>query len=270
MLPSSISHRPLGLLRAEDRAGSDDWPPAGAPLMVQVRNDGEGDKGPRLSMNVARHGVMSSTIRRRRASVSRAASKASPSATVARPCRRVAGGRHRAAHRAAGAAPDVLRADANRSWHVGNQLAARLRRPAAGGSVGPHSRRARSGRPACCATRRLPGRVILDERAMARALQDEMDRLARRSACAGTTAHPASTSTTSRARSTPRSPRASCWKAASRCCSSRGETLCAVDVDSAAAGGRQGVHRRRPIDVNLEAAPAIAQQLRLRNIAARW
>src|SRR3981189_2977666 len=42
-----------GFLRAEDRAGSDDWPPAGAPLMVQVRNDGEGEKGPRLSMNVA-------------------------------------------------------------------------------------------------------------------------------------------------------------------------------------------------------------------------
>jgi Rne/Rng family ribonuclease len=46
-----------------------------------------------------------------------------------------------------------------------------------------------------------------------------------------------------------------------------GETLTAVDVDSAAAGGRQGRAPRRPVDVNLEAAPAIAQQLRLRNIA---
>ena len=42
-----------GFLRAEDRAGIDDWPPPGAPLLVQVRNDGEGDKGPRLSMNLA-------------------------------------------------------------------------------------------------------------------------------------------------------------------------------------------------------------------------
>ena len=42
-----------GFLRAEDRAGIDDWPPPGAPLLVQVRNDGEGEKGPRLSMNVA-------------------------------------------------------------------------------------------------------------------------------------------------------------------------------------------------------------------------
>ena len=40
-----------GFLRAEDRAGNDDWPPPGAPLLVQVRNDGEGEKGPRVSMN---------------------------------------------------------------------------------------------------------------------------------------------------------------------------------------------------------------------------
>jgi ribonuclease E/ribonuclease G len=46
-----------------------------------------------------------------------------------------------------------------------------------------------------------------------------------------------------------------------------GETLTAIDVDSAAAGGRQGRAPRRPVDVNLEAAPAIAQQLRLRNLA---
>jgi Rne/Rng family ribonuclease len=46
-----------------------------------------------------------------------------------------------------------------------------------------------------------------------------------------------------------------------------GETLCAIDVDSASAGGRQGRAPRRPVDINLEAAPAIAQQLRLRNIA---
>src|SRR5215475_15899795 len=42
-----------GFLRGEDRAGIDGWPPPGAPVLVQVRHDGEGDKGPRLSMNVA-------------------------------------------------------------------------------------------------------------------------------------------------------------------------------------------------------------------------
>jgi ribonuclease E/ribonuclease G len=46
-----------------------------------------------------------------------------------------------------------------------------------------------------------------------------------------------------------------------------GETLCAIDVDSGGAGGRQGRAPRRPVDVNLEAAPAVAHQLRLRNIA---
>jgi len=46
-----------------------------------------------------------------------------------------------------------------------------------------------------------------------------------------------------------------------------GETLTAVDVDSGSAGGRQGRAPRRPVEVNLEAAPAIAQQLRLRNLA---
>ena len=42
-----------GFLRAEDRAGVDDWPPPGAPMLVQMRNEGEGEKGPRLTMNLA-------------------------------------------------------------------------------------------------------------------------------------------------------------------------------------------------------------------------
>src|SRR5690349_17639145 len=46
-----------GFLRAEDRAGLDGWPPLGAPILVQVRNEGGGTaesgggKGPRLSMD---------------------------------------------------------------------------------------------------------------------------------------------------------------------------------------------------------------------------
>jgi len=42
-----------GFLRAEDRAGMDDWPPTGAPLLVQLRHEGDGDKGPRLTMDLA-------------------------------------------------------------------------------------------------------------------------------------------------------------------------------------------------------------------------
>ena len=45
-----------------------------------------------------------------------------------------------------------------------------------------------------------------------------------------------------------------------------GETLCAIDVNSGTAGGRQGRGPRRPVEVNLEAVPAIAGQLRLRNL----
>src|SRR5262245_64435298 len=42
-----------GFLRGEDRAGIDDWPPAGAPLLVQMRHEGDGEKGPRLTMDLA-------------------------------------------------------------------------------------------------------------------------------------------------------------------------------------------------------------------------
>ena len=42
-----------GFLRTEDRAGLDDWPPAGAPLLVQLRHEGDGEKGPRLTMDLA-------------------------------------------------------------------------------------------------------------------------------------------------------------------------------------------------------------------------
>ena len=45
-----------------------------------------------------------------------------------------------------------------------------------------------------------------------------------------------------------------------------GRTLCAIDVDSGSAGGRQGQGPRTPLDVNLDAAEEIARQLRLRNI----
>src|SRR5258707_6826610 len=46
-----------------------------------------------------------------------------------------------------------------------------------------------------------------------------------------------------------------------------GETLCAIDVDSASAGGRQGRAPRRPVEINLEAGPAISHQPRPRKLA---
>ena len=53
-----------GFLRAEDRAGIDDWPPPGAPLLVQVRTDDEGArKGRACRWIVAVSAAISSIIR---------------------------------------------------------------------------------------------------------------------------------------------------------------------------------------------------------------
>ena len=100
-----------GFLRAEDRAGNDDWPPPGAPLLVQVRNDAEGEKGPRVSMNVAvtgrylvYHPVGSGV------SFSRRIEGESERERLRGHVEGLAGRRHRAAHRRRRRRPDVLRA----------------------------------------------------------------------------------------------------------------------------------------------------------------
>lgn len=259
-----------GFLRAEDRAGLEGWPPPGAPVLAQVRHEGEGDKGPRLSMNIAVTG---------RYIVSH------PLGSGVGFSRRIDGESERDRLRghveglleggavlrtaAAGASADLLRADAaniTERWEKIRRLALDAEPPAD-------------------LTARMPGErdpiarllrdhgagldeVILDDRAMARTLQDEMDRLGERirvrwhngpmpafdiddvagqidTALAGRIA----------------------LQSGVEILFEPGATLCAVDVDSAAAGGRQGRAPRRPVEVNLEAAPAIAQQLRLRNIA---
>ena len=207
-----------GFLRAEDRAGSDDWPPVGAPLLVQVRNDGDGDKGPRMSMNVAvtgRYVVYH------------------PVGSGVSFSRRIEGESER--DRLRGHAEDLLE---------GGIV---LRTAAAGASL---------------------EEVILDDRAMARALQDEMDRLGEKIRVRWHNGPMPAFEIDDVAGQidTALAPRI-VLESGVEVLFEPGETLCAVDVDSAAAGGRQGRAPRRPIDVNIEAAPAIAQQLRLRNIA---
>ena len=110
--------------------------------------------------------------------------------------------------------------------------------------------------------------VILDERALARALQDEMDRLGEKIRVRWHNGSMPAFDIDDVAGQidTALAPRI-VLESGVEVLFEPGETLCAVDVDSATAGGRQGRAPRRPIDVNLEAAPAIAQQLRLRNIA---
>ena len=110
--------------------------------------------------------------------------------------------------------------------------------------------------------------VILDDRTMARALQDEMDRRQEKIRVRWHNgAMPAfDIDDVAGQIDTALAPRIALASGV-EVLFEPGETLCAVDVDSAGAGGRQGRAPRRPVEVNLEAAPAIAQQLRLRNIA---
>jgi len=259
-----------GFLRAEDRAGVDGWPPAGAPVLVQARNEGEGDKGPRLTMNVAVSGrylvyhPMGSGI-----GFSRRIEGESERERLAGHVGELLDGGIVLRTAAAGAAAELLRADAvevMERWEALRRLA--LDAP-----------------PPADLTARLPGErdpiarllrdhgahlqeVIVDDRAMARALQDEMDRRqetirvrwhngAMPAFDIDDVASQIDTALAARI----------ALPSGVEVLFEPGETLTAIDVDSAQAGGRQGRAPRRPVEVNLDAVPAIAQQLRLRNIA---
>lgn len=259
-----------GFLRAEDRSGSDGWPLPGAPVLAQVRNDGEGDKGPRLSMNLA---------------VSGRYLVYHPNGAGVTFSRRIEGESERERLRghveglleggivlrtaAAGATADLLRADATgvlERWEKIRRLALDIQPPADLSARVPGERE-----PIARALRDHGAgldEVIVDDRAMARTLQDQMDRQGEKIRVRwhnGTmpafdiddVAGQIDTALAARI----------ALESGVEVLFEPGETLCAVDVDSAGAGGRQGRAPRRPVEVNLEAAPAIAQQLRLRNIA---
>lgn len=259
-----------GFLRAEDRAGIDDWPPPGAPLLVQVRNDGDGDKGPRLSMNLAitgRYVVFH------------------PVGSGVGFSRRIEGESERDRLRghveglldggivlrtaAAGAGAEVLRADAERvaeRWEKLRRLALDAAPPA------DLSARVAGERDPIARALRDHGatleEVIIDDRAMARSLQDQMDRLGEKIRVRWHNGPMPAFDIDDVAGQvdTALAPRIALASGV-EVLFEPGETLIAVDVDSGSAGGRQGRAPRRPVDVNLEAAPAIAQQLRLRNLA---
>ena len=110
--------------------------------------------------------------------------------------------------------------------------------------------------------------VVLDDRIMARKLQDEMDRSGEPIRVRW---HNGATPTfdiddVEGQIDTALAPRIA-LESGVEVLFEPGETLIAIDVDSGSAGSRQGRAPRRPVEVNLEAAPAIAQQLRLRNLA---
>ena len=259
-----------GFLRAEDRAGVDDWPPAGAPVLVQVRSDGEdGGKGPRLSMDIAITGrylvyhPMGSSVR-----FSRRIEGEAERERLAGHVRDLLEGGLVLRTAAAGAPGDLLRADAVRVLERWEAL----------------RRHALDAPPPADLTARMPGErdpieralrdhgasleeLIIDDRGRARRLQDELER---RQETIRVRWHGgpmpvfdiddvASQIDTALARRI-------ALPSGVEVLFEPGETLVAIDVDSAAAGGRQGRAPRRPVDINLEAAPAIAQQLRLRNL----
>jgi len=170
---------------------------------------------------------------------------------------------------AAGAPADILRSDAARVMERWERL----------------RRRALDAIPPADLSARIPGErdpiermlrdfgagleeVIIDDRAMARSLQDEMDRRQERIRVRWHNGPMPVFDVDDVAGQidTALAPRIA-LPSGVEVLFEPGETLCAVDVDSAGAGGRQGRAPRRAIEVNLEAAPAIAQQLRLRNIA---
>jgi ribonuclease G len=110
--------------------------------------------------------------------------------------------------------------------------------------------------------------VILDDRAMARALQDEMDRRREKIRVRWHNGPmPIFDVDDVSGQIDTALARRIVLESGVEVLFEPGETLTAIDVDSARAGGRQGRAPRRPVEVNLEAAPAIAQQIRLRNLA---
>ncbi len=259
-----------GFLRAEDRAGIDGWPQAGAPVLVQVRNEGEPDKGPRLSMNIAVSGrylvyhPLGSGV-----SFSRRIEGESERERLAGHVGELLDGGVILRTAAAGAPVEVLRTDAGRVMERWESI----------------RRRALDAVPPADLSARIPGErdpiermlrdfgagleeVIIDDRTMARSLQDEMDRRQERIRVRWHNGPMPVFDVDDVAGQidTALAPRIA-LPSGVEVLFEPGETLCAVDVDSASAGGRQGRAPRRPVEVNLEAAPAIAQQLRLRNIA---
>jgi len=259
-----------GFLRAEDRAGLDDWPPTGAPLLVQMRHEGDGEKGPRLTMDLAVSGrylvyhPLGSGV-----GFSRRIDGESERERLAGHVSGLLEGGVVLRTAAAGASLEVLQGDAAHlaeRWETLRAQAFAAQPPAdlSARIPGEHDPIARTLRDHGAALEE----VILDERAMARALQDEMDRRQEKIRVRWHNGPmPAlDIDDVSGQIDTALAPRI-VLESGVEVLFEPGETLCAVDVDSGAAGGRQGRAPRRPVDVNLEAAPAIAQQLRLRNIA---
>ena len=260
-----------GFLRSADRAGVEEWPPLGAPVLVQIRSENaDTDKGPRLTMNIALSGrylvyhPLGSGV-----SFSRRIEGESERDRLASHVADLLEGGVVLRTAAAGAGREVLQADAAQIMERWEKV----------------RRHALDAPPPADITARMSGErdpiakvlrdhgaaleeVILDDRAMARALQDEMDRHREKIRVRWHNGPmPVFDIDDVSGQMDAALADRIALESGVEILFEPGETLTAVDVDSGSAGGRQGRAPRRPVEVNLEAAPSIAQQLRLRNIA---
>ena len=259
-----------GFLRAEDLVGDEGWPPPGTPLLVQVRSDFDPAKGPRLSMNVAVTGrylvyhPMGAGI-----GFSRRIESESERERLRGLVEGVFEGGIVVRTGAMGAQAERVQQEAAallERWE-------RIRREALGADQPTNlSARIPGERDVIARGLRDHGatleEVILEDRMQARALQDEMDRL-REKIRVRWHNNPMPVFDIDDVASqidTALAPRIALASGV-ELLFEPGETLCAIDVDSATAGGRQGRAPRGPVEVNLETVPAIAHQLRLRSIA---
>jgi ribonuclease G len=259
-----------GFLRAEDLAGEEGWPPPGSPVLVQVRNDSSADKGPRLSMNVA---VTGRYLVYHPAGAGLGFSRRIDSEAERERLRgHVEGlleGGVVVRTAAVGASAERLQQDAAsliERWERIRREALKVTSPT------DLSARVPGERDVIAKGLRDHGttleEVIVEDRMQARALQDEMDRLRERIRVRWHNAPMPvfDIDDVTGQIETALAPRIA-LSSGVELLFEAGETLCAVDIDSAAAGGRQGQAPRGALEVNLEAVPAIAHQLRLRNIA---
>ena len=235
-----------GFLRAEDRAGIDGWPLPGAPVLVQVRHDGDGDKGPRLAMNIAvtgrylvYHPVGSGV------NFSRRIEGESERDRLRGHVEGLLDGGIVLRTAAAGASAELLQADATQlteRWERIRRLALDIEPPAdlsarMPGEQDPVARLLRDFGSTL-------EEVILDDRIMARKLQDEMDRRGEKIRVRWHNgAMPAFDIDDVAGQIGTALAGRIVLESGVELLFEPGETLCAVDVDSASAGGRPATGR---------------------------
>jgi ribonuclease G len=262
-------------LRAEDLVGFVQWPQAGTPLLVQVRRDAGEDKGPRASMNVSitgrylvyhpyGHGIGFS----RR--IQQEAERERLQATVAAAAEAIGGDGGGFVLRTAADSVDPEAIEQELPLLLSRWDAVRERVLAATPPLDLTELAMPDSHPLLRAIRdygHALSEIVLDNRLLARRAQELVDQWQDDTEVRWHEDGNAllDIDDIMGQIETALSPRI-VLQSGVEVLFEPGQTLCAIDVDSGSAGSRQGQGPRRAVDVNVEAAHAIADQLRLRNI----